>query len=150
MCTLNHNLQLLLHQDIRYETILMTTYVSSALFLYTNTTRQFSKELLDNKFGTHITPLALADILLTPHQHLKNTEHVVVGGSLSDIKAILKLACEYNFSVGLIADKAEKSYSSPSIYPLKSIQRLNLPYAIILQRLIWSYATVKSYSLRRL
>ena len=98
----------------------MTAYVRSALFVYSNATKPLSDELQDNEFDTQITPVAIDALLLNPATYLKNIEHVVVAGSLTDIKAILSLALEYDFSVGLIPDKSEKklikSFDLPSEY----------------------------------
>ncbi|NOQ15853.1 MAG: TIGR00341 family protein [Methyloprofundus sp.] len=86
----------------------MTAYVQTALFVYTDTTQCLMTELCDNEFATKITPLALDKLLQKPQRHLKNVKHVVIAGSLTDIKLILNFALDYNFSVGLIPDKTEK------------------------------------------
>jgi len=96
----------------------MTAHVNSALFVYTSATQPLSDVLQNNEFDTQITSAALEDLLLNPAMYLKNTQHVVIAGSLSEIKAILSLALEYHFSVGLIPDRSEtkliKSFDLPS------------------------------------
>ena len=98
----------------------MTVYVRSALFVYTTDTKPLSDKLQDNEFDTQITPVALDDLLQNPATYLENIEHVVVAGGITDIKAVLRLALEYDFSVGLIPDKSEKklikSFGLPSEY----------------------------------
>ncbi len=86
----------------------MTAYVHSALFVYTGVANKLNDELQQNPFGTEITSLALDTLLLNPESYLSNIEHVVIAGALADIKAILNLALKYDFSIGLIPDKAEK------------------------------------------
>ncbi|NOR79371.1 MAG: TIGR00341 family protein [Methyloprofundus sp.] len=96
----------------------MTNYVSSTLFVYTSATQPLSDVLQDNEFGTQIIPVALEALLLNPAMHLKDIQHVVIAGSLSEIKAILSLALEYHFSVGIIPDRTEtkliKSFDLPA------------------------------------
>ena len=98
----------------------MTVYVRSALFVYTSATKPLSDGLQDNEFDTQIIPVALDDLLQNPSTYLTNIKHVVIAGSLTDIKAVLSLALEYEFSVGLIPDKSEKklikSFDLPSEY----------------------------------
>ncbi len=86
----------------------MTTYVDAALFVYTDATKLLNDEIHSNKFGTHISSVALNELQQNPAHYLKNIQHAVIAGSLIDIKEILNLALEFHFSVGLIPDKSEK------------------------------------------
>ena len=104
----------------------MTSYVSSTLFVYTSATQPLSDALQDNEFGTEIIPVALEALLLNPAMYLKNIQHVVIAGSLNEIKVILGLALEYHFSVGLIPDRTEKKLIKSFDLPPESNNTIEL------------------------
>lgn len=86
----------------------MSIYVDSALFVYNDNTEKLSAELIDNVYDTQITSLSIEALLADPQACLSGVEHVVIAGSLADIKALFNLALNYQFSIGLIPDKNEK------------------------------------------
>jgi len=86
----------------------MTAYVHSALYVYTKATNIEIDDVQSNSFGTQITSLVFDTLLLDPEKYLTNIEHVVITGTLSDIKVIIELAIKYNFSIGLLPDKSNK------------------------------------------
>lgn len=95
----------------------MADHIAAALFVYTPETKALIHALQDNPLGTIITPVAIDELLENPQQRLAGIPHVVVAGTLDDIKQILKLALKYGFSVGVIAGETQKdlikSYNLP-------------------------------------
>ena len=47
---------------------MMTDYVTSALFVYTDDTKHLIKQLQNNSSGTHITSVAFDALMQTPHR----------------------------------------------------------------------------------
>ena len=86
----------------------MTESVSSALFVYTDDTKHLIKPLQNNSSGTRITPVAFDALMQTPQAQLEGVDHVVVAGPLDVIKAVLRLAIKYQFSIGIIPTKKQK------------------------------------------
>ena len=86
----------------------MTDHCTTALFVYTNKTSHLIKRVEDNAFGTRITPLAFDTFVQKPETLLEGVDHVVVAGSLSVLKAVLNLAMEYHFSVGILPTETQK------------------------------------------
>lgn len=88
---------------------MMTDYVTSALFVYTDDTKHLIKPLQNNSSGTHITSVAFDALMANaPQTHLEGVGHVVVAGPLDVIKAVLRLAMKYRFSIGIIPTKKQK------------------------------------------
>lgn len=87
----------------------MTGHVSSALFIYTNNTVHYIRQMEDNPFGTLITPIAFDTIIEKPETLLEGVDHVVVAGSLSVLKAILHLAMKFHFSIGVLPTETQKN-----------------------------------------
>ncbi|NOQ63839.1 MAG: TIGR00341 family protein [Methyloprofundus sp.] len=104
----------------------MATYVRSALFITGAEDAVLSQQLQGNEFATGISSVDLAAVLDSPKRYLDNIQHVVVAGSLADIKAVLSLAIEYDFSVGLIADKSEKILLKSFDLPLERSAAIEL------------------------
>jgi len=86
----------------------MTESVSSALFVYTDDTKHLIKPLQNNSSGTRITPVAFDALMQKPQAQLEGVDHVVVAGPLDVIKAVLRLAIKYQFSIGIIPTKKQK------------------------------------------
>ncbi len=87
----------------------MTEYVSSALFVYTKDTEYLCPRLSDNACGAAITPVSYDALTQDPQGVLAGVAHVVISGDYEVIKAILSLAMQYGFSVGLVPGKDQKS-----------------------------------------
>jgi len=85
------------------------TYVSSAVFIYTEDSQYLIETIQNNSFGSQITPLAFDDFIQDPQALLNDVTHVVVSGALDNIKSVLNLAMQYKFSVGLIALDSQKN-----------------------------------------
>jgi uncharacterized hydrophobic protein (TIGR00271 family) len=86
----------------------MTDHVTAALFVYTDNTSHVIERMEDNPFGTRITAIAFDTLIQEPETLLKNVDHVVVAGSLTVLKAVLHLAMEYHFSVGILPTETQK------------------------------------------
>jgi uncharacterized hydrophobic protein (TIGR00271 family) len=86
----------------------MTEYVTSALFVHTQDTTHLIKPLQNNSSGTRITPVAFDALMQAPQEQLEGVDHVVVAGPLLVIKAVLRLALKYHFSIGIIPTKKQK------------------------------------------
>ena len=95
--------------DMAEENTPEKTYVSSALFVYTEDSQHLVKALQNNAFGSQITPLAFDDFIQDPQSSLDGVEHVIVSGELDNIKSVLNLAMQYKFSVGLLALESQKN-----------------------------------------
>jgi len=80
----------------------MADYVSSALFIYSEEGREFAAKIAADSHGVDITPVAIGVILESEKEYLQTCQHVVVCGSLNSIKKIMRLAMEYQFSLGFI------------------------------------------------
>jgi uncharacterized hydrophobic protein (TIGR00271 family) len=86
----------------------MTEYVTSALFVHTQDTVHLIKPLQNNSMGTRITPVAFDALMQNPQEQLEGVAHVVVAGTLDVIKAVLRLALKYQFTIGIIPTKKQK------------------------------------------
>lgn len=86
----------------------MTDYVNSALFIYKDSSRLLIEELENNEYESQVFPVLFSDFLSRPATYLQKSKHVIATGSLNDIKAIIKLSIDNNFSLGLIPDLSEK------------------------------------------
>lgn len=87
----------------------MNEHVDSALFVYVPETEHSCRQLLENPFQATVTPVALAVFLDNPERFLTGTDHVVFSGPLKDFKRILRLATQYDFSVGLVPMAEQKN-----------------------------------------
>ena len=95
----------------------MTTYVNSALVVYTKKTEALLEQLQSNSFGTELTTISFDSLLGNPQASLDNVEHVIIAAGVVETKAVFRLALEYGFSIALIPEKSEK----------KLIKLFNLP-----------------------
>ncbi|ORU94896.1 MAG: hypothetical protein A6F70_10205 [Cycloclasticus sp. symbiont of Bathymodiolus heckerae] len=91
-----------------HEKKLMTTYVNTALFVYTEKTEAILEALQSSDFGTQFNTISYDSLLLNPQASLENVGHVIIAGGVAETKAIFRLALEYDFSVALIPEKSEK------------------------------------------
>ncbi len=104
----------------------MTDHVDSALFVYTQDTKNLIKLLQNNPFGVKITPVAFDTIMHDPEELLDGAGHVVVSGALDVIKTVLGLAMKYDFSVGLVPMHTQKGLTRCYALPGKSDAVINL------------------------
>jgi len=104
----------------------MTHYVTSTLFIYTESTHALAEELQKNEFNTQVFPVKLESFLQQPSQYLKKTNHVIISGLLTEIKVIISLSIQYKFSIGLIPDPSEKRLISLFDLPSKSATIIEL------------------------
>ncbi len=86
----------------------MNEHVSSALFVYVPETEHYCRQLLENPFQVAVTHVPLAAFLEEPKGFLAGTGHVVFSGPLEDFKRIIRLATQYEFSVGLVPMAEQK------------------------------------------
>ncbi len=98
----------------------MTDHVDSALFVYTQDTKDLIKRLQENPFGVKITPVAFDILMRDPEGLLDGVGHVVVSGALDVIKTVLGLAMKYDFSVGLVPMHTQKSLTRCYALPGKT------------------------------
>ncbi len=98
----------------------MSEYVDSALFVYSPECEHLLKILERNTFGVHIKPARFTDFIANPELYLDRIEHVVVSGTLTAIKSVIRLAMEHGFSVGLIPAKKQKSLRECYGLPVKA------------------------------
>jgi len=87
----------------------MTGYVASALFIYSQESEQLLDRLQGNTFGAEITPVEFTVFQQESTTLLQGVEHLIVSGSLEEIKAVIGLAMEHDFSVGIIPRKSQTS-----------------------------------------
>jgi uncharacterized hydrophobic protein (TIGR00271 family) len=85
-----------------------TAYIDIALFIYDDNSEHLIEKIENNPFKTQITALTYDEFLQAPQKALTNIEHVVVSGTLNNIKAVLKLAMEYKFSIGWLLLDSQK------------------------------------------
>lgn len=98
----------------------MTDHVDSALFVYTQDTKDLIERLQNNPFGVKITPVAFDTMMQDPEGLLDGAGHVVVSGALDVIKTVLGLAMKYDFSVGLVPMHTQKGLTRCYALPGKS------------------------------
>ncbi|WDN90589.1 hypothetical protein BuS5_03560 [Desulfosarcina sp. BuS5] len=98
----------------------MTDHVDSALFVYTQDTKDLIERLQNNPFGVKITPVAFDTMMQDPEGLLDGVGHVVVSGALDVIKTVLGLAMKYDFSVGLVPMHTKKSLTRDYALPGKT------------------------------
>ena len=94
----------------------MSGYVKDALFVYADDQPSLIQKVEGNPYGCLIKSCSLQDALSTPGAHLQDVGHVVVAGSLADIKAIMALASEFGFSLGLIPSRSAAALKSSDIW----------------------------------
>ena len=87
----------------------MADYVSSALFIYSKEGYEFASRITENSHGVKITPVPIETLLDSEKEYLQNRQHVVVCGSLNIIKKVMRLAMEYQFSLGFIPLSSQPS-----------------------------------------
>ncbi|MFV2060409.1 MAG: TIGR00341 family protein [Gammaproteobacteria bacterium] len=88
--------------------ILERTYIDSALFIFSDDSKHLIESIQNNPFKTQITTLAFDEFNKDPKSALTAVNHVVVSGSLDNIKAVFKLAMAYKFSVGWLLLESQK------------------------------------------
>ncbi|TXL07016.1 hypothetical protein BMR07_05665 [Methylococcaceae bacterium CS1] len=64
----------------------MTTYVNSALFVYSEKTEALLEALQNNEFGTQLNAISFDSLFLNPQASLEGVEHVIIAGSLVETK----------------------------------------------------------------
>ncbi len=87
----------------------MADFVSSALFVYSEEGREFAVKIAENSHGVDITPVPIEILLDSEKEYLQNCRHVVVCGPLHIIKKVMRLAMEYQFSLGFIPLSSQPS-----------------------------------------
>lgn len=90
----------------------MSGYVKDALFVYADDQPSLIQKVEGNPCGCLITSCSLQDALSTPGAHFQDVGHVVVAGSLADIKAVMSLVSEFGFSLGLIPSRSAAALTS--------------------------------------
>ena len=95
----------------------MTGYVASALFIYSQESDQLLDRLRGNTFGAEITPVEFTVFQQDPTTLLRGVEHVIVSGSLEEIKTVIGHAMQHDFSVGIIPLKSQKSLKKYFVIP---------------------------------
>ncbi|RLA24988.1 MAG: TIGR00341 family protein [Gammaproteobacteria bacterium] len=106
----------------------MSIYVNSALFVYNEKFESLCAELEDNVFATQIHPVTVEALLANPQATLQGVEHVIIAGSITDIKAVFSLAQKYNFSIGLIPDKSQKKLIKSFNLPIEADKVIELAF----------------------
>lgn len=80
----------------------MVEYADSSLFVYSEAGKTYLDYLVDNDYGTSISPVSIAELRENSATLLKDIPHVVVAAEIPILKEILHLAVEYGFSIGLL------------------------------------------------
>ncbi len=104
----------------------MESHVKSALFLYVFETEELIKQVVENPFGSHITPVSMQLFLDNPVHYLLQINHVVIAAPLHAIKSVLTLAMELDFSIGIIPTSKQKDLKNCYDLPPKTDAALDL------------------------
>ena len=104
----------------------MKVHVDSALFLYVAETESLIDQVVQNPFGSEMTPVALSSFLDNPEQYLQQFEHAVVAAPLEKIKSVLPHAMEHDLSLGFITTPEQKNLSNSLGIPAKAEDALDL------------------------
>ena len=87
----------------------MNPHVSSALFVHTEETVQLIDRLRSHESQPTITPILAETLFENAQNLLADVEHAVVSGPLGTIKAVMKLAMAFGFSVGILPTERQKN-----------------------------------------
>lgn len=104
----------------------MTNYVKSALLIYSDADPDLNK-LVEEK--SVIVDFRMADIdslEADPETILGNISHVIVSGSLDDVKRVLKLSIRFKFSVGMIPQPGYREIAKLYGIPVNTEEALEL------------------------
>ena len=104
----------------------MTDYVKSALFIYITDTDYLIESVKNNAVGCEITAVDLNDFVQAPQTFLTETDHAVVSGSLSDIKAVLRQATQHDFSVGFLPTNKQQTLTKAFDLPKNTDKAVEL------------------------
>jgi len=86
----------------------MKNYVSSAIYVHTPETEHLVERLRQHPSKPSILPV-LADTFISERRELlSGIDHVIVSGSLSVIRKVIRLSADYGFSVGVIPTDKQK------------------------------------------
>ncbi|MEJ2514144.1 MAG: TIGR00341 family protein [Gammaproteobacteria bacterium] len=83
-------------------------YVAAAVLVFHEDRADLVQPAVDNGQGVPVTPVALADFLEKPAEHVSADSHVVVAAPTEALKSILELAREIGFSIGVLRSGHEK------------------------------------------
>ena len=106
----------------------MTDYVKSALLIDRNDDDDLNK-LVEEKSKSISVDIRKADIgsLATdPESILEKISHVIVSGSLDDVKQVLKLSIQHKFSVGIIPQPGYSEVAKLYGIPINTEEALDL------------------------
>lgn len=104
----------------------MPEFVSSALFVYTSESSDVVDTLQENSHGVDITVLACDELLRDPGRVLRDISHVVVSGGMIEIKAVLGLAREHKFSVGIVPLPSQRDLVRAYALPARTTDAIEL------------------------
>lgn len=80
----------------------MSSFIHSATFVYTEASQGLREKLENHSSGCKVTSQDFDSFTHADNAFYLNCKHVVVSGTMDEIKAVLCLAMKYGFSVGLI------------------------------------------------
>jgi len=103
-------------------------YFSKAYFIYDEESQELIDFVRSNKFGTKIEAVYIEDFLKYEEDILRGIEHVVISLLESKIPSFLKIACLYDFSIGILPTDSQKEFIK-NIYASSDINE-NLSIAL--------------------
>lgn len=87
----------------------MQTYVERCVYVYSDESASFVDPVLNNPFEVDITPLQFDSFMGNDGDFFDTVEHVIVTGTLQEIKSVLRLAMQHDFSVGVLLTQDQKT-----------------------------------------
>ena len=104
----------------------MNNKVKSALFIYNTENSLHCDDLIQNDWGVLIDCIDFDTFLINPQPYLDKTAHVIVAGNMEQTKAVFKLALDYPFSLGLLANNEQKQLLQIFELPKKLAEQIDL------------------------
>jgi uncharacterized hydrophobic protein (TIGR00271 family) len=89
-------------KTLEQENLQVSEIVKSALFVCRGVDADLVKMVEEKSTSIDIRTTDIDSLMMSPESVLENCSHVIVSGSLTDVKQVLKLAMQKGFSVGII------------------------------------------------
>ena len=104
----------------------MIEYVKKSLFVYSVKGAEFRDRVEQNPHGVFVTSMPIPSLAKVSDSTFADTEHIVVSGSLTDIKTVFRLAHEHDVSVGILPLQNQKDIIERYQIPEDSDEAISL------------------------